>query len=272
MKPITAFLVTVFTLGVAAASAKTELDPLMVVGVYRPLEMDGRRVHTPRIVYLKTAEGRKKPSVGDVLGIFRMNGQPHQFGASYFEQPAFNPFSEINSDSRFVVQRSESISRRQIRRGSKFRLQPAGRLDDTDVGRPAGFSTDRSASPTKPADPPVRMPGGQVFPGLDAVMLRVGAVRVSHVRGETIVGEILEDGLSKSTTDEKREELRALAIMVGDVAKLEKGQVASKSVVTILKPINQKQLKRERDRLSRDLKRKARKPKPYRRAVMKWDL
>ena len=103
-------------------------------------------------------------------------------------------------------------------------------------------------------------------------MVRVGAVRVTNTRGETIIGEIVEDGLSKSKTDEKREELTTLAIMVGDVAKIETGKVASKSVVKILKPINRKQLNRERDQVVRDLKRKSRKPKPYRRAVMKWDL
>ncbi|MBV70326.1 MAG: hypothetical protein CMH52_03170 [Myxococcales bacterium] len=272
MKMVAFFLLLASTLSVAAASAKTELDPLMVVGVYRPLELDGRRVHTPRIIYLKGVEGREPPSVGDVLGIFRMSGQQAQFGSLYFQEPTFNPFADLNSERPLMTQRPAPISRSQIRRGARFRLKPAARLHDTDLGRPAAFSSTRAASPTRRLNEAPQMSQTGLFSGVDSSMVRVGAVRVTNIRGETIIGEIVEDGLSKSETDENREELRTLAIMVGDVAKIETGQVASKSVVKILKPINRKQLNRERDRLARDLKRKSRKPKPYRRAVMKWDL
>ena len=103
--------------------------------------------------------------------------------------------------------------------------------------------------------------------------VRVGTIRVERIHQGTIVATVVSDGLApKKTINVQPHEKFMVAILAGDIARID--EVPKKVVKTrkAVGPKNIKQLRKERDALVRALRRKARKPKPFRRRVMKWDL
>jgi hypothetical protein len=258
------------------ALSKIESE-LFVVGVYRPLELSGRRIHLHRTVYLRAGEFEKQPSiaVGTVMGIYR--SQPAGLQSSKpsdTERHALeDPFLKLRvSDSQDTDRPEATLQQSPLQRVLRSQLAPAARLSNTTNGRPAGFGQTSSDSSNDPT-----LASGKNGENLAHPVMyesrRVGTIQIESVYDGTFVAKVMSDGLAlRKTLTVQPHEKSMVAIMAGDIARIEAGP---RRVVKAKRPVlpgNVKELKRERDHLVRALRRKSRKPKPFRRKVMKWDL
>ena len=245
-------------------------DSLSVIGVHRSLELDGRRVHSGRQVFLgRQAERPIKVTVGDVLTVYRQESLSLASGHSTLdfaeEMPAFK-----RAQRNVVNEAYERLPRDKIRRGGRVSLRPSNDLGETDNGRPAGFANSRRQ--LVPSDRALESSLGELRIGDDtSIQLRVGTIRIVKVLEHIVIGEVLEDGL-KPGEGGHGEELTAIAIMAGDVAKPDENLTVRERAKTHAKPMNLDRLKKERDRLIDAAKQLKRKSKPFTRPNMQWRL
>ncbi|MGC6416963.1 MAG: hypothetical protein ACON3Z_07585 [Bradymonadia bacterium] len=242
-----------------------------VIGVHRGLELDGRRVHSGRRVFLsRKAERTSKIAVGDVLTVYRQGGLPFISGqtaiGSRDEMPAFR--RDKNDVGTEVPERAP---RNKIRRGGRIKLRPSNDLGDTDIGRPAGFANPKTRltlSRNQASSAPARR---LKMDDEASIRMRVGTIRIIKIRNHIVVGEVVEDGLKPGESGHG-EELTAIAIMAGDIAESDENLTVRERAKSHAKPMNLERLKKERDRLIDASKRLKRKRKPFTRPKMQWRL
>jgi hypothetical protein len=254
----------------AQVGLPAQVGDLLVVGVYRPLELDGRRIHTERVVYLRSGDGEGEswspPDKGSVLGVYRSS----TVGTSMASEASQNPFlgvDAMNEEAAKPLGRI-SIPLAGVKRGSEVELPPSEELSDTETGRPAGFvsitEVEGSARETRKS---------AELPMAGASMVRVGTIRIDSIVGKMIVGRVLVDGLRHGTSKARAQEPGTEpVVMAGDIARIESKAKKVERKAPKMSALLKRELKKERDELVRALKRKRRKPKPFRRNVMKWDL
>ena len=114
-----------------------------VIGVHRGLELDGRRVHSGRRVFLsRKAERTSKIAVGDVLTVYRQGGLPFVSG-----QTAIGSRDEIlHLGGTKMTLVPKCLNGHPATRFGEVvgSSRPSNDAGDTDIGRPAGFANPKT--------------------------------------------------------------------------------------------------------------------------------
>jgi hypothetical protein len=162
---------------------------------------------------------------------------------------------------------------------STLSLRPSGSLPPPGNGRPSAFGAPRTESVnlnfayslggTGPARDKIERPEAPGVP-TGTINLKIGRVRITSIRGDVVVAEVIKDGL-ESNSKKERDSASGESIMAGDTAKLEKKKLKRPKTQKLSKKL-QKQLGKERGALEQEAARRARKPVKYRRKKMSWDL
>ena len=134
----------IFIMLVSASPALSEKSSeLVVVGVYRPLELTGRRIHVERTVYLRVGEFEKVPSiaVGTIMGIYRAPGRsieilPKNGAVDSLPQ---DPFLQSRDRVQEAAEPALGLQPTPLQQVLRSELSPAAPLERTESGHPAGF-------------------------------------------------------------------------------------------------------------------------------------
>ncbi len=255
---------------------------LRVVGVFRPVDLEGRTVAAEREVFLEAIEEDADVSklVGTVLEVTRTEAIPVKT-ARHSGLPMLDLSDSVESGHEQPIWKIGEDHDQQpgsiVMRGMLDSLDSSDHLESLGNGRPAAFAS-RSESAASAAtlvlggvEERTASEEGQT-PTIDdrpKRKTRIGELRVTEVRGSIVVAEVVEDGLAS-----RPGVVGALSvtIMSGDRARGKpRPKVTVKRQSKSNKAMAQK-LEAERKSLERDLIRRNRKPKPFRRRVMKWDL
>ncbi len=226
----------------AASEADGTRYDLLVVGVYRPLDLEGRTVVEPREVYLQSIgvpEGPLSILIGRTLEVIREVPVPAAV-------PPPSPAS-----------------------------QPATAAPDPST-RPPQPAPEAPVSPV-PA-PAVTRPGPEPLPTHTAPT-PVGRLEVTAVRGEVVVARVIEDGVDgparlpveAAIMGPASSRIDLPAVMAGDVARYVEPPPPAPPPPP-LSADEQARLDAEKRRLEKDDARRKARPKPYERPVMRWKL
>lgn len=243
-------------LALAAGSARADtLIQATVSSVYRPLEMESRRVRSERKVFLQTTTGENFPT--SAIGIeFRVT----------------RPSLSMTTDFDYEV----SVKKRASVPNSAASQTGDAPLED---GRPAGFaSADRHsrgksfefqmdsvdlASRDRSSGSPV-----SALP----VEQEVGRIRVLGIDGPMAIAVVVQDSLRDGEKKlPKVPKVDGSTIAVGDLAIASIKKKQKKKKARALAPAEKKSLEKAKRQLER-AKRPRGKNEKYRRKRMKWDL
>ena len=108
-------------------------------------------------------------------------------------------------------------------------------------------------------------------------LLTVGTLRVTHATAEMLIAVVENDGLTQPFSPSRRAGLNRgrdnrMAVSIGDRARILRVPTKSKPKSPTLESADLSGLKKERDQLVRDVAKRNRKSRPYRRRVIRWDL
>ena len=237
----------------------------VIVSVYRPLEMEARRVKVARKVFVQSNLDAPFSSklVGQVLTIYRQHVVPAQVMMG----------SEQDGDAQIQV-------RPKIVETEDFQAANAETLKPLENGRPAGFSQPRhqqsmrmpiylgNGNGSAGTVSPIRAPAVQGA----RIREKVGEIRVLSVDGDVAIAEVLEDGLRTSKTRMPMvRPVEATTVSAGDIAEGVIKKVVIKPKAIPLSKAEKTALKKERARIRKLSRPKIKKGK-YRRKVMEYDL
>ena len=248
------YILVLMALAAGGAQGDT-LIQATVSSVYRPLEMESRRVRSERKVFLQTTTGEDFPS--SAIGIeFRVT----------------RPSLSMTNDFEYEVS------------GEKQKIVPTRSASQTgdsplEDGRPAGFaSADRYSSGTSfefqmdsAAVASADSRSGHSVSVLP-VEEEVGRIRVLGIDGPMAIAVVVKDSLR---TGEKKlpkvPKVNGSTIAVGDLAIASIKKKKKKKKARALAPAEKKSLERAKRQLER-AKKPRKKTGKYRRKRMKWDL
>ncbi len=266
-----------------APDTKPKEPDFTVVGVYRPVELSGRTVTQSREVFLQAQsdETDLQTLVGRTLTIHRKSRVPASIGMKGKEIDEIE-LAEIErqADEKAWSERQTPGPEETSRPGvplkrSTLSLRPSGTLPPPGNGRPSAFGAPRTESVnlnfayslggTGPVRDKIERPES---PGVPAgtIDLKIGRVKISSIRGDVVVAEVISDGLQTKKGSSSGE-----SIMAGDIARLEKKKLKRPKSQKLSKKLR-KELGKERGALEREAARRTRKPVKYRRKNMRWDL
>ncbi len=226
----------------AAEDAGTRYE-LLVVGVYRPLDLEGRTVVEPREVYLQAVgvpQGPLSTLIGRNLEVIRRAPVP---AAVPLVQPA---------------------------------PPEAAAAPDAPAAAPSGSATAAapSPSPAPPASTPeVARPTIEPMP-MPRVPTPIGRLQVTAVRGDVVVARVVHDGVETEMHPEAEKpdgRVDLPAIMAGDTARY----VEPPPPIPAPPPLTDEEkarLEAEQRRLEKDDARRKARPRPFERPVMRWKL
>jgi hypothetical protein len=237
----------------------------VIVSVYRPLEMEARRVKVARKVFVQSTADKPFSSrlVGQILTIYRQHAVPAQVAVSV----------DKDGEARLNVP-TKTKAPADFQQASPETLKPL------ENGRPAGFSQPRHQQSMQM---PIYLGNGNgairsVSPITPAVVEgtrireKVGQIRVLSVDGDVAIAEVLEDGLrTPKTTMPMVRPVEATTVSAGDVAEGVIKQIVIKPKAIPLSKAEKTALKKERERIRKLSKPKKKKGK-YERKVMQYDL
>jgi hypothetical protein len=254
----------------ASVSLADEQVSGVIVSVYRPLEMEARRVKVARKVFIQSNDDTvfSNRLVGQILTVYRQHTVPAQV--------VVTPTSMAAGSSDSGVENSASNPSQ----SSDFQDANLKTLQPLRSGRPAGFAEPRH-------DQPVQMPiylgngngtAGSVSPIREAVVPgarireKVGQIRVLSVDGDVAIAEVLEDGLRlKKAKAPEVKPVEGTTVSAGDLAQGVIKKIVVKPKALPLSSAEKTALKKERDRI-RKLSKPKKKRGKYRRKVMQYDL
>ncbi|MGB0648106.1 MAG: hypothetical protein ACPGQS_13065 [Bradymonadia bacterium] len=237
----------------------------VIVSVYRPLEMQSRRVTVARKVFIQSNRESAFPErlVGQVLTVYRRHEVPAQVSiASRAEQESHTsePESKISKDELSATQ--------------TVTLKPLS------SGRPTGFAKPRHVSSVK--GPIYLGEGGggtervsEIVPTpVNGAPIRefVGKIRVLSVDGEVAIAEVIEDGLrGKETPTPTVRSVERQTVSAGDEVEGVIKKIKKPKKAVPLSKAEKRALTKERERIRRSHKRKKRRGK-FQRKVMSYPL
>ena len=265
-----------------AAPAVENSVEFQVVGVYRPVELAGRVVNSPREVYLQsTTEDRDISGfVGVTLEVLRRSPVP----ATVHMRERFDKLDEKvqaqNASGRGQAKAKTSVGRT----GGALKLKPSPKLSSIKDGKPAGFvSKAKKNTVGSPVYLGADVPGGDRIAALkgpavktETIERAIGRVKVISVQGDVAIALVVNDGLDVGN---KRSKNRLVpdeipTVMAGDVARglpRIRGDKLGHSKRK-LSARSKAKLAKERRQVERAVKRRKSKPKPFVRKRMQWDL
>lgn len=256
-------LALIFIVLLTGSSYADESVSGVIVSVYRPLEMEARRVKVARKVFVQSSDDAPFSSrlVGQVLTVYRQHAVPAQVALT------------SGADSALSISSKEVVS-------ADFQQTSADTLKPLENGRPAGFSEPRHRQSMQM---PIYLGSGNggvgtVSPIAQTVVEgarireKVGQIRVLSIDGDVAIAEVLEDGLRTTKTSIPAVRLiEARTVSAGDVAEGVIKAVVVKPKAIPLSSAEKTALKKERERIRKLSKPKKKKDK-YRRKVMQYDL
>lgn len=237
----------------------------VIVSVYRPLEMEARRVKVARKVFVQSSADAPFSNrlVGQVLTIYRQHTVPAQVTVS----------ADKDGETRLLAD-PKTVGAADFQPASQTTLKPL------ESGRPAGFSQPRHKQSMQT---PIYLGNGNGLAGnvspikpiaVEGARIRekVGQIRVLSVDGDVAIAEVLEDGLRTSKTSMPMvRPIEATTVSAGDLAEGVIKKVVIKPKATPLSTAEKTALKKERERI-RKLSKPKKKTGKYRRKVMQYDL
>lgn len=237
----------------------------VIVSVFRPLEMQSRRVTVARKVFIQSNRESAFPEklVGQILTVYRRHEVPAQVSMS-----ARGEQKELNSEPELKTPKDDLSS------------TPTVTLKPLTSGRPTGFAKPRHVNAMKS---PIYLGegggGGErvseiVPPPVNGARIRefVGKIRVLSVDGEVAIAEVIEDGLrGKETAAPAVRSVERQTVSAGDEVEgvIKKIKKIKKAVP--LSKAEKRALTKERERIRRSHKRKKRRGK-FQRKVMSYPL
>ena len=244
----------------------------VIISVYRPLEMEARRVKVPRKVFVQSSDDAPFSTrlVGQVLTVYRQHSVPAQFEVEPSELSAGRSSALVPTPSDTTVKDGRS----------DFQEVSGDTLKPLQSGRPAGFSEPRHRVSEQM---PIYLGTGNGSAGgvseirtapVEGARIRekVGEIRVLSVDGDVAIAEVLEDGLRlRKAKQPAVKSVEATTVSAGDVAEGLIKEIVVKPKAIPLSPAEQTALKKERQRIRKLNKPKKKKGK-YRRKVMQYDL
>jgi len=248
---------------------------LRVVGVYRPLELDGRFVRVPREVFLQsgaTAEAMKR-LVGKTITVHRTVNVPASVDME----------SKADRARRLAEARKRAKRKRNRRRRRRRRaLEPAKMPLQDEGNRTAAFApprarqkvnVDSGGSKTQTSAEVVR----PTFKGVsvEAIEITVGQVEVMTVRGDVAVARVVSDGVGDEQTitvpvfgGHGLAELPA--IMSGDLARYEVKRPPKEAAPLQGEDLNE--LDEDMELLEREELRRQQRQRRFQRDRNRWNL
>ena len=243
-------------LALAAGGARADtLIQATVSSVYRPLEMESRRVRSERKVFLQTTTGENFPS--SAIGIeFRVT----------------RPSLSMTTDFDYEVQGKKQVS---VPTTSMSQTGDAP-LED---GRPAGFASSDRHSRGKSFQfqmDSVDVASRDKSSGSSASALpveqEVGRIRILGIDGPMAIAVVVKDSLRNGEKKlPKVPKVDGSTIAVGDLAIASIKKKRRKKKARALAPAEKKSLEKAKLQLER-AKKPREKTGKYRRKRMKWDL
>ena len=235
-----------------------------VVSIYRPLEMESRRVGVERKVFIQstTEDDFSEKLVGQTLTVFRLRRVPAQVSMTRTFQSEDMVLQNSDADAN---QPSQS---------------KAERLSPLDSGRPSGFA---APSQQTLSNPPTLLgaktsAGDQVVNVTDSpieaaiVKTKIGEIKVLSVEGNVAIAAVVNDGIRKSSQRKpKVSKVEGSTVSAGDLAEGVIAKVIPKKRAKSLSASERKALRNERSRI-RKMNRPKKKRGKYKRKHMKWDL
>ena len=236
-----------------------------IVSIYRPLEMESRRVRVERKVFIQSESELDFPDklVGQTLTVFRLRKVPAQVNMK---------------PSTSIVEIPEPPMT-----GSTLRTdnnKKGKRLAPLEGGRPAGFAAPSERSLTKV---PVHLGAESTnhdlvrrvsAPPIEAstVKSKVGQIKVLSVEGNVAIAVVVQDGIREVTKGRPSvKKVEGSTVSAGDFAEGIIKKIVPKKKAKPLSASEKKALRSERDRIRRMNKPKKKRSK-YRRKSMQWDL
>ena len=251
-----------------------------IVGVYRPVDLAGRVVNTPREVYLQsTIEGHDiTPYVGATLDVLRRSPVP---ATVHMRERMDSEEAKPAQPEPKPAAKTETHVGRATR---ALKLKPSPKLSSVKDGKPAGFVSHPKAGKGRyPVYLGTDVPGGDRITPLRSASVKtevieraVGKIKVISVQGDVAIARVVNDGLDQ---DSKRSRSSVVpdeipTVMAGDVARGEPRIPTGKRRQTRrkLSARSKAKLAEERRQVERAVKRRKMKPKPFIRKKMMWDL
>ncbi len=288
--------------GVAPAAEADRRFELTVVGVYRPVDLQGRTVQAPREIYLRARPGTDvplTPLVGRTLTVHRLVEVPALVSAAGPRRavgaaPKAGPPAVKASAPKPTGRRpSKAVARMQAEAAAKAAAKSPA-VESPSEAPPAPETVVKSTAPA-PALTPTPAPNRGVRverpmrPRVPTTRIEVlvGRVEVVEVRGAVAVARVVEDGVgpgggvSRSAMMMPPAAMAVMgtgaafvdlpAVIAGDIARLAVEPVA-RTKSPPLSDAESKALEEERASMEKDLRRRNTKRKPYEREVMRWKL
>jgi len=247
---------------------------LRVVGVYRPLELDGRFVRVPREVFLQsgaTSEAMKR-LVGKTITVHRTVKVPASVDME----------TKAERAKRLAEARRRSKRKRNRRRRRRRRSLEPSKMPLQDEGnRTAAFAPPRARQKvTVDTGPKTQTSAEVVRPTLkgvsaEAIEITVGQVEVMTVRGDVAVARVVSDGVG----DEQTTTVPVFgghglaefpAIMSGDLARYEVKRPPKEAAPLQGEDLNE--LDEDLELLEREERRRQQRQRRFQRDRTKWNL
>ena len=256
---------------------------LQVIGVFRPIDLDGRTVGAEREIFLEAVDEDVTVPVdlvGAVLEVTRLERLPvksaHHSGLPLMDSSSFD--HSVRDEPVWKMDEANSTPVSDIiMRGRPLSLAPSEGLQKLAHGRPSAFAPPRREKApaatvvlgARETEPSAASGTGSVEHDMPEQRIQVGELRVMEIRGSVVIAAVIADGLARKgpAPGDPRVTVRAGDRAIGKPLPKVVAKRESRSQKRLIK-----KLENERKQLDRDLRRKKRRPKPFRRKVMKWDL
>ncbi len=265
--------------GLTTASAEVLPDvieqvELRVVGVYRPLDLDGRFIRIPREVFLQssaTPEAMQR-LVGKTITVHRTVDVPASINMETKAQKAMRLAK---------ARKKRDRSKRRRRRRRRRRLEPSQMPLQDEGNRTAAFAPPRArqrveaktGGTTQIREEVVRLTREKV--SVEAIEIAVGQVEVMAVRGDVAVARVISDGVGeKQTTTVAVFGGQGLAepsaIMSGDLARYEVKRPPKEAAPLQGEELDE--LDEDLELLEREERRRQQRQRRFQRDKIKWNL
>ncbi len=238
-----------------------------VVSIYRPLEMEARRVQVERKVFIQSdseADFSEK-LVGQKLTVFRLRRVPAQVDMIPANEKVYTLVEEKSlAEPSLPVESSAS---------AKTGLAPL------ESGRPSGFAEPSKRDKTRiPVYLGAEKSAGDVVTNVEEppvetafVKTKVGEIQILSVEGNVAIAAVIKDGIRKA--DEKHPSVNKVegsTVSAGDYAEGILKKRVKKKKAKPLSASEKNALRKARDRI-RKMNRPKKKRGKYRRKHMQWD-
>ena len=238
-----------------------------VVSIYRPLEMQSRRVQVKRKVFIQSDSEADFPDklVGQKLIVYRLRPVPAQVDML--------PTS-TQADAVTEEQAPSPTTRAQQKRPTSD-----SRLAPLESGRPAGFAAPSEQSlSTAPIYLGAETSAGDVVTKVEDaavetafVKTKVGEIKVLSVEGNVAIAAVVKDGIRKKNQSKPSvRNVEGSTVSAGDFAEGVVKKIIPKKKAKPLSKSERKALLKERARI-RKMNRPKKKRRKYRRKNMQWD-